>query len=88
MIKIYNIYRDRDNTNNCMPTLTAFISRNLESLKKIASEKTLFDFTEYEKSEKYILVYSPKLKFYYLNTIENFMKKSPCIKWIHIGSIK
>lgn len=88
MIKIYNIYRDRNNTNDCMSVLTAFVSCNLKSLKEIVSKRILFDFTEYRKSKKYILVYSPKLKYYYLNTIENFMEKSPCIKWIRIGSIK
>lgn len=39
MIKIYNIYRDKDNANNCIPTLTAFVSRDLESLKEMVSKK-------------------------------------------------
>lgn len=92
MIKIYDIYKDGDNTNNCMPTLTAFVSHNLESLKEMVPKKTqstLYDLTAYKRSENYILTYSLRKKFYCLNTVENFIeKKSPRIKWIHIGSIK
>lgn len=91
MIKIYNIYRDKNNTNDCMPALTAFVGCNLESLKEIVPKKvppTLFDLTAYKKSNNYILVYSPRIKFHCLDTIENFMKKSSCVKWAHIGNIK
>lgn len=91
MIKIYNIYRNGNNANDCMPPLTAFVGCNLESLKEIVPKKippTLFDLTEHKRSENYMLIYSPRIKYYCLDTIENFMEKSYCIKWIHIGNIK
>lgn len=91
MIKIYDIYKDRNNANDCTPTLTAFVGCDLKSLKEMVPKKTqliLYDLTEHRKSENYILAYFPTIKHYLLDTVENFVKKYPYTKWIHIGSIK
>lgn len=83
MIKIYDIYRDRSNVNDCAPTLTAFVGCNLKSLKEMVPKKTqliLYDLTEHQKSENYILAYFPTIKHYLLDTVENFVKKIPLYK--------
>ena len=39
MIKIYDIYKDRNNANDCTPTLTAFVGCDLKSLKEMMPKK-------------------------------------------------
>ncbi len=86
MIKVY---RDKRDTNDCMPTLVAFVGYDKKELKKLVLENyKLYDLTEYIESENYILVYFPTIKHYLLDTVENFVKKYPYTKWTHVGNIK
>lgn len=91
MIKIYNIYRDKRNTDDCMPTLAAFVGYNKKELKELVPKKyrpTLYDLTEHTKSKNYMLTYLPRIKHYCLDTAENFAEEYPYTKWMHIGNVK
>lgn len=91
MIKIYNIYRDKRNADNCNPSLLAFVGYDKKELKELISKKyksTLCDLTEHIESKSYILAYSPRMKHYSLSTSEYFMEEHPYTKWVHMGNIK